>query len=109
MAIDSSNTNHAVFLNAVQGVENQYNYLTNGASSPSCNDWTGASSAYIEEDGDGIYNDVAIQPISGDVCVAYQDESDEEMYACNSTATVPVGHLKPLIKMKQECIFIGSF
>ena len=88
LAIDAQNVNHAVFFNYVQDIENQYNYTTDGSSSPSCSDWLGATSSYIEQDSVGIYNDVAIQNISGDVCVAYQDEDNEElMYACNSTST----------------------
>ena len=35
IAIDNSDTNHAVFLNDVVGVENQYNQVSNGSSSPS--------------------------------------------------------------------------
>ena len=63
IAIDNSDTNHAVFLNDVVGVENQYNQVPNGASNPSCNSqFQTNTNQFIEEDGNGINNDIAIKP-----------------------------------------------
>ena len=92
LAIDSQNVNHTVFFNYVQGTDNQYNYTTDGSNTAECSDWLDATSSYVEQGGMGIYNDVAIKPGSGDVCVAYQDETDEDlMYACSAPSSCSAG------------------
>ena len=87
VAIDNSDTNHAVFLNDVVGVENQYNQVPNGASDPSCNSqFQTNTNQFIEEDGNGINNDIAIKPFANKAGVAYMDSVNSElMYAHNTT------------------------
>ena len=87
IAIDNSDTNHAVFLNDVVGVENQYNQVPNGSSSPSCNSqFQTNTNQFIEEDGNGINNDIAIKPNANKAGVAYMDSVNSDlMYAHNTT------------------------
>ena len=62
LAVDSQNVNHTAFFNYVQDAENQYNYTTDGSDSPVCSGFFDETSSYIEDNGVGIYNDVAIKP-----------------------------------------------
>ena len=87
IAIDNSDTNHAVFLNDVVGVENQYNQVPDGSSSPTCNSqFQTNTNQFIEEDGNGVNNDIAIKPNANKAGVAYMDSVNSDlMYAHNTT------------------------
>ena len=89
VAVDNSNTNHTAFFNSVVGIENQYNQVPDQSSSRTCNTnfiTPDVSSAFIEENGDGINNDIAIKPYSNKAGVAYMDEVNADlMYAHNTT------------------------
>lgn len=89
LAIDNSDTNHSVFFNNVVGQENQYNQVPNQSSSRTCNTnflQPEVTSMFIEENGDGINNDVAIKPYTNKAGVAYMDGSTSDlMYGYNTT------------------------
>ena len=89
LAIDNSNTNHTVFYNNVVGQENQTNQVPDQSATRTCNTnffTPDVTSMFVEEDGDGINNDVAIKPYSNKAGVAYMDATTMElMYAHNTT------------------------
>lgn len=93
LAIDNQDNNHFVFFNNVQDAENQYNVTPNQSDSPTCSDFfTGASSSFVEEDNQGIHNDVAVNPITNEVCVAYQEAASTNLaYACTNPNACNIG------------------